>query len=63
MEWLPETSVDELNDADPIPCSPEIVDQRIELILARQWLALSGAGVEVLRPNEGTAAFALIVPN
>jgi light-regulated signal transduction histidine kinase (bacteriophytochrome) len=55
--------LEEMSGASPIPYDPEIVEQRMELILARQWLALGGAGVEILRPDDAAAAFVIIVPN
>ena len=37
--------------------------QRMEIILAREWLALSGAEMEVTLPAEGIARFSTVVPN
>ena len=55
--------LDERKERPPAPCNPEMVDQRMELILARQWLALCGAGVEIKRPDGAMTAFTIVVPN
>ena len=45
------------------PPRPQALQERMEIVLAREWLALCGAGVEVLSVEDGEARFLLIVPN
>jgi light-regulated signal transduction histidine kinase (bacteriophytochrome) len=39
------------------------LDQRMEIVLAREWLALSAASLEVTLPADGTARFLISIPN
>ena len=41
----------------------QVLEQRMEIILARAWLALCGAGVEVTLPASGGTRFSIVVPN
>jgi light-regulated signal transduction histidine kinase (bacteriophytochrome) len=41
----------------------QTVEQRMEIVLAREWLALSGARLEVLLPGDGTIHFVISIPN
>jgi light-regulated signal transduction histidine kinase (bacteriophytochrome) len=43
--------------------NPQTLDQRMEIILAREWLALCGTSVEVTLLTSGGARFVLVVPN
>jgi hypothetical protein len=45
------------------PAKPRAVEERREIILAREWLALCGAGIEVLSAGSAEARFFLVVPN
>jgi hypothetical protein len=38
-------------------------EQRMEFILAREWLALSGGAVELTPPSGGTTRFSLLIPD
>ena len=42
---------------------PRALDERLEIILAREWLALCGTGVEVMSAGAAEARFSLILPN
>jgi light-regulated signal transduction histidine kinase (bacteriophytochrome) len=42
---------------------PRKLEERMEIVLAREWLALCGAGIEVLSAEGAEARFSLIVPN
>jgi light-regulated signal transduction histidine kinase (bacteriophytochrome) len=50
-------------DGAAAPAKPRALEERPEIILAREWLALCGAGVEVLSARSAEARFALTVPN
>ena len=39
------------------------LDQRMEIILAREWLALSGADLDVTLPEDGEVRFSIAIPN
>jgi light-regulated signal transduction histidine kinase (bacteriophytochrome) len=43
--------------------NPQTLEQRMEIILAREWLALSSAGVELAQPEGGVVHFSIVVPN
>ena len=45
------------------PANPQTLDQRMEIVLAREWLALSSAGVELTQPQAGVVHFSIVVPN
>jgi light-regulated signal transduction histidine kinase (bacteriophytochrome) len=47
----------------PAAPSPLSVENRMELILARESLALCGAGVEVTLPANGSIQFSLVAPS
>jgi light-regulated signal transduction histidine kinase (bacteriophytochrome) len=49
--------------ADLAAGRPRVVEERFEIVLAREWLALCGAGVEVLTADAAECRFSLIVPN
>jgi light-regulated signal transduction histidine kinase (bacteriophytochrome) len=51
------------SDCSIPPARPRALEERMEIILAREWLALCGAGVEVLSAEGAEARFSLIVPN
>ena len=42
---------------------PRAIQERLEIILAREWLALSGAGLDLISADRGDARFSLVVPN
>ncbi len=50
-------------DGASAPARPRALQERMEIILAREWLALCGAGVEELVAHKAEARFLLIVPN
>lgn len=50
-------------EADAAPARPRALEERMEIILAREWLALCGAGIEMLSAEAAEARFLLIVPN
>ncbi len=52
-----------LRSDGPAATKPRALEERMEIILAREWLALCGAGIEVLSAEGAEARFALIVPN
>ena len=37
--------------------------ERMEIVLAREWLALSNSGVELNQPDGGGVHFCIVVPN
>ena len=41
---------------------PQPLEQRMEIILAREWLTLCGAAVEVTPVGDGEVRFSLVVP-
>jgi light-regulated signal transduction histidine kinase (bacteriophytochrome) len=41
----------------------QALEQRMEIVLAREWLALSAANLEVTLPAEGTVCFLISIPN
>jgi hypothetical protein len=41
----------------------QALEQRMELVLAREWLALSAARLEVTLPADGTARFLISIPS
>ena len=43
--------------------NPQMLDQRMEIILAREWLALGGARMELTLPADGGVCFSILVPN
>jgi signal transduction histidine kinase len=42
---------------------PQSLEQRMEIILAREWLALCGVDIEVTQTDDGELCFSLVVPN
>jgi len=51
------------SDGAAASAKPRALEERMEIILAREWLALCGAGLEVLSAEGAEARFSLIVPN
>ena len=45
------------------PKHAQAIEQRMEFTLAREWLALCGAALEVTLPDDGGTNFSIIVPN
>jgi hypothetical protein len=45
------------------PANPQTFEQRMEIVLARAWLALSNSGVELTQPVGGVVRFSIVVPN
>jgi len=45
------------------PVNPQTFEQRMEIILAREWLALSNSGLELTHPVGGVVRFSIVVPN
>ena len=41
----------------------QMLEQRMEIILAREWLALGGARLEMALPADGGMCFSILVPN
>jgi light-regulated signal transduction histidine kinase (bacteriophytochrome) len=52
----------EMNDAAPVWGPKQSLDERMEVILAREWLALCGAGLEFPVPAAGETSFSIVVP-
>jgi hypothetical protein len=50
-------------DGAAASAKPRALEERMPIILAREWLALCGAGIEVLSAEGAEARFSLIVPN
>jgi light-regulated signal transduction histidine kinase (bacteriophytochrome) len=50
-------------DAAAAPFRPRALHEHLEIILAREWLAICRAGLEVLSADGAEARFLLIVPN
>lgn len=44
-------------------CGPLPAEQRMEVVLAREWLALCGAGVDLIPLPAGVVRFSIVVPN
>ena len=55
--------LDEMSEAAALRWHPQTVDQRMEIILAREWLALCSAGVAVTFPADGRVCFSIVGPN
>ena len=53
----------QMHDAGPVRGTTQTLDERMEVILAREWLALGGAGLEVTLPSRGETNFSIIVPH
>ena len=55
----------EQTPADGQRSSPQGIEQRMEFILAREWLALCGSGAEVVEVglSEGQTRFSIVVPD
>jgi hypothetical protein len=47
----------------PLRWNQHAIEQCTEIILAREWLALSDASVEVIVPGGGGVRFSMLVPN
>ena len=46
-----------------LPWTAQNLDQRMEIILAREWLTLSGADLDVTLPEDGEVRFSIAIPN
>lgn len=53
----------QMHDAGPVRGTTQTLDERMEVILAREWLALGGASLEVTLPSRGETNFSIIVPH
>jgi light-regulated signal transduction histidine kinase (bacteriophytochrome) len=50
-------------EAVPPIANAKMLDQRMEIVLAREWLALGGGRLEVKLPADGEVCFSILVPN
>jgi light-regulated signal transduction histidine kinase (bacteriophytochrome) len=53
----------EPKETAPPRCTMQTLEQRMEIVLAREWLALCGAGVELNLPAGAGTCFSIVVPN
>ncbi len=55
--------LEEGRDGAPRHCTVAALEQRMEIILAREWLTLGSADVELTMPMDGGVRFLILVPS